>query len=169
MSSSLFEIPKHWKWVTLDDIGIVVSGGTPSTKEPEFWNGDISWITPADLSNHNEVYISKGSRNISQVGLEYSSAYLLPANSVVFSSRAPIGYVAITKNELATNQGFKNLILPSELVNPKYVYYYLKTVKELAENMASGTTFLELSATKFRQIPFPLAPIEEQNKIEEKI
>lgn len=169
MSSSLFEIPKHWKWVILDDIGIVVSGGTPSTKEPEFWNGDIPWITPADLSNHNEVYISKGSRNISQVGLEYSSAYLLPANSVVFSSRAPIGYVAITKNELATNQGFKNLILPSELVNPKYVYYYLKTVKELAENMASGTTFLELSTTKFRQIPIPLAPIEEQNSIVEKI
>ncbi len=169
MSSSLFEIPKHWKWVILDDIGIVVSGGTPSTKEPEFWNGDIPWITPADLSDHDEVYISKGNRNISQVGLEYSSAYLLPVNSVVFSSRAPIGYVAITKNELATNQGFKNLILPSELVNPKYVYYYLKTVKELAENMASGTTFLELSATKFRQIPFPLAPIEEQNSIVEKI
>ncbi len=167
MSSRLFEIPKHWKWVTLDDIGIVVSGGTPSTKEPEFWNGYIPWITPADLSNHNEVYISKGSRSISQVGLEYSSAYLLPANSIVFSSRAPIGYVAITKNELATNQGFKNLIVPNELVNPKYVYYYLKTVKELAENMASGTTFLELSATKFRQIPFPLAPFEEQNRIVE--
>ena len=167
MSSSLFEIPKHWKWVILDDIGIVVSGGTPSTKEPEFWNGYIPWITPADLSNHNEVYISKGSRSISQVGLEYSSAYLLPANSIVFSSRAPIGYVAITKNELATNQGFKNLIVPNELVNPKYVYYYLKTVKELAENMASGTTFLELSATKFRQIPFPLAPFEEQNRIVE--
>src|SRR5690606_15054318 len=139
------------------------------TKEPEFWNGNISWITPADLSDHNEVYISEGKRNISQVGLEYSSAYLLPANSVVFSSRAPIGYVAITKNQLATNQGFKNLILPTKIVNPKYVYYYLKTVKELAENMASGTTFLELSATKFKQIPFPLAPIEEQNSIVEKI
>lgn len=169
MSSNLFEIPKHWKWVTLDDIGIVVSGGTPSTKEPEFWNGNIPWITPADLSSHQEVYIGKGSRNISQTGLDYSSAYLLPENSVVFSSRAPIGYVAITKNNLATNQGFKNLILPSELVNPKYVYYYLKTVKELAESMASGTTFLELSASKFKQIPFPLAPIEEQNRIVEKI
>lgn len=169
MNNKQKNIPKHWKWVTLDDIGIVVSGGTPSTKEPEFWNGDISWVTPADLSNHDEVYISKGSRNISQVGLEYSSAYLLPANSIVFSSRAPIGYVAITKNELATNQGFKNLILPDKLVNPKYVYYYLKTVKELAESIASGTTFLELSATKFRQIPFPLAPIEEQNRIVEKL
>lgn len=169
MNNTQKAIPKHWKWVTLDDIGIVVSGGTPSTKEPEFWNGNIPWITPADLSNHDEVYISKGNRNISQVGLEYSSAHLLPVNSIVFSSRAPIGYVAITKNELATNQGFKNLILPTELVNPKYVYYYLKTVKELAENMASGTTFLELSATKFRQIHFPLAPIEEQNRIVEKI
>ncbi|MCA0348134.1 MAG: restriction endonuclease subunit S [Bacteroidetes bacterium] len=169
MNSKLKNIPKYWEWVTLDDIGIIVSGGTPSTKEPEFWNGEIPWITPADLSDHNEIYISKGSRNISQAGLEYSSAHLLPANSVVFSSRAPIGYVAITKNELATNQGFKNLVLPNELVNPKYVYYYLKTIKELAENLASGTTFLELSTTKFRQIPFPLAPIEEQNLIVEKI
>lgn len=164
-----FIIPKHWKWVTLGDIGIVVSGGTPSTKEPEFWNGDIQWVTPADLSNHNEVYISKGSRSISQIGLEYSSACLLPVNSIIFSSRAPIGYVAISKNKLATNQGFKNLILPTDFINPKYVYYYLKTVKELAENMASGTTFLELSASKFKQIPFPLAPLEEQNFIIDKI
>lgn len=162
-------IPNHWEWVTINDIGIVTSGGTPSTKEPEFWNGDIPWVTPADLSNYEDVYISKGKRNISQVGLEYSSATLLPENSIIFSSRAPIGYVAITKNELATNQGFKNLILPSNLINPKYVYYYLKTVKELAENMASGTTFLELSASNFKQIPFPLAPIEEQNSIVDKI
>ena len=167
--NNLKKIPNHWKWVTLDDIGLIVSGGTPSTKEPEFWNGDIPWITPSDLSGYEEVFVSKGSRNISQVGLDYSAAYLLPKNSIVFSSRAPIGYVAITKNELATNQGFKNLILPSNSVNPKYVYYYLKTVKELAENMASGTTFLELSATKFKQIPFPLAPIEEQNRITERI
>lgn len=162
-------IPDHWKWVTLDDIGIIVSGGTPSTKEPEFWNGEIAWVTPADLSNFDDVYISKGQRNISQIGLEYSSATLLPENSIIFSSRAPIGYVAITKNKLSTNQGFKNLIIPSDLINPKYVYYYLKTVKELAENMASGTTFLELSASKFKEIRFPLAPIEEQNRIVEKI
>ena len=101
LNDKLSEIPKHWKWVTLDDIGIVVSGGTPSTKEPEFWNGNIPWITPADLSNYDDVYISKGRRNISQVGLDYSSATLLPENSLVFSSRAPIGYVAITKNKIA--------------------------------------------------------------------
>lgn len=163
-----YPLPKSWKWVTLDDIGIVVSGGTPSTKEPEFWNGDISWITPADLSSFEDVYISKGQRNISQIGLEYSSAILLPKNSIIFSSRAPIGYVAITQNELATNQGFKNLILPKS-INPKYAYYYLKTVKELAETMASGTTFLELSSEKFKKIPFPIAPIEEQNMIVDKI
>lgn len=162
-------IPEHWKWVTLDEIGIIVSGGTPSTKEPEYWNGNIPWVTPADLSNYDDVYISQGMRNISQIGLENSSAVLLPENSIIFSSRAPIGYVSITKNKLATNQGFKNLILVSDFINPKYVYYYLKTVKELAENMASGTTFLEISATKFKEIPFPLAPIEEQNRIVKKI
>ncbi|WP_162795920.1 restriction endonuclease subunit S [Pedobacter nanyangensis] len=163
-------IPNSWKWVTIDDIGIIVSGGTPSTKEEEFWNGDIPWVTPADLSNYDSIYISKGQRNISKVGLEYSSAIKIPKNSIIFSSRAPIGYVAITSNDLATNQGFKNLVLPSEeLINPKFVYYYLKTVKEIAENMASGTTFLELSATKFKQIPFPLPPIEDQNSIVEKI
>ncbi|WP_337084894.1 restriction endonuclease subunit S [Elizabethkingia anophelis] len=169
VNSNKENIPKHWKWVVLDDIGIVVSGGTPSTKKSEYWNGNIPWITPADLSNHEEAFISKGKRNISQEGLDSSSAYLLPENSIVFSSRAPIGYVAITKSKLATNQGFKNLILFSNLINPKYVYYYLKTVKNLAEEMASGTTFLELSATKFKQIPFPLTSIEEQNRIVERI
>lgn len=169
MSKSKKDIPDHWKWVTIDDIGIVVSGGTPSTKEPEFWNGDIPWITPADLSNYQDIYISKGKRNISQVGLEYSSAVLLPEDSIIFSSRAPIGYVAIARTKLATNQGFKNLIFSKDLINPRYAYYYLKTIKELAENMASGTTFLELSASKFKQLPFPLAPIEEQNGIVEKI
>ncbi|AZA86830.1 hypothetical protein EG349_08525 [Chryseobacterium shandongense] len=169
MDNALYDIPDSWKWVTLGDIGIVVSGGTPSTREPEFWNGDIPWITPADLSGYDEIYISEGARKITQIGLDYSSAYLLPENSVVFSSRAPIGYVAITKNKMATNQGFKNLILPSSLINCKYTYYYLKTIKKLAEQKASGTTFLELSAAKFKQIPIPLAPIEEQLRIVEKI
>ncbi len=103
-----YKLPKEWRWVTLEDIGIIYSGGTPSTKEPEFWEGDISWITPADLSNYTEIYISRGKRNISKLGLDYSSATLLPKDTILFSSRAPIGYVAIAKNELATNQGFKN-------------------------------------------------------------
>lgn len=162
------KIPTSWSMVRIDDIGIVVSGGTPSTKEPEFWGGEIPWITPSDLSKYNEIYISAGRRNLSKIGLEYSSATILPKNSILFSSRAPIGYVAIAKNELSTNQGFKNIILTKH-TNPKYIYYYLKTIKEIAEGLASGTTFLELSSLKFKGINVPLAPVEEQNRIVEKI
>jgi len=161
-------LPEGWIWTTIGEIGIVASGGTPSTRNPEFWGGDIAWITPADLSNYKDVYIDKGARSITKVGLEYSSAKLLPRGSILFSSRAPIGYVVIAKNEMSTNQGFKNIILTESLLS-EYVYYYLKTIKPLAEKMASGTTFLELSATKFTQIPFPLPPLPEQHRIVAKI
>jgi type I restriction enzyme, S subunit len=161
-------LPSGWVWTTLDKIGIITSGGTPSTNQSRFWGGDIGWITPADMSNFNEKYISKGKRNITQDGLDYSAAKLIPENSILFSSRAPIGYVVIAKNPLATNQGFKNLI-PTPSLNSDYVYYYLKSIKQLAESMASGTTFLELSASKFAQLPFPLAPFDEQLRITSKI
>lgn len=163
------KLPKNWILTTIGKVGIVVSGGTPSTKKSEYWEGgNISWITPADLSKYNEKNISKGKRNITQEGLDYSSAKLLPKGTVLFSSRAPIGYTVIAKNELATNQGFKNLITTKSL-SSDYVYYYFKTLKKSAEEVASGTTFLELSATKFSKLPFPLAPLEEQKKIVLKI
>lgn len=167
-NKTTFTLPEGWIWTTIGEIGIVTSGGTPSTRNPEFWGGDIAWITPADLSNYKDVYIDKGTRSITKVGLEYSSAKLLPKGSILFSSRAPIGYVVIAKNEMATNQGFKNIILTKSLLS-EYVYYYLKTIKPLAEKMASGTTFLELSAAKFIQIPFPLPPLPEQYRIVSKI
>ena len=94
----------HYK---ISDIGKVVSGGTPSTSKNEYWYGDISWITPKDLSSYENIYISKGERNISQEGLNNSSAMLVPKNTVLMTSRAPIGYIAIANNELSTNQGFK--------------------------------------------------------------
>ena len=163
------EIPDNWMWTTIGEVGIVVSGGTPSTKQLEYWEGGtIPWITPADLSKYNEKYISKGKRNITQEGLDYSSAKLLPKGTVLFSSRAPIGYTVIAKNELATNQGFKNLITTKSL-SSDYVYYYFKTLKESAEEVASGTTFLELSATKFSKLPFPLPALSEQLRIASKI
>ncbi|MFW5871803.1 MAG: restriction endonuclease subunit S [bacterium] len=143
-----YKLPEGWIWTTIGDIGIVKSGGTPSTRNKEFWGDDISWITPADLSGYNEKYISKGNRSISKLGLDYSSAKLLPVGTILFSSRAPIGYTVIAKNELATNQGFKNLI-PTKSINREYVYYYFTTLKSQAEKVASGTTFLELSATTF--------------------
>lgn len=161
-------LPKKWVLTTIGEIGIVVSGGTPSTRQPDFWGGDIAWITPADLSNYKDKYIQQGQRNITKIGLENSSAKLMPKGSVLFSSRAPIGYTVIAKNEIATNQGFKNLILTNSGYSD-YIYYYLKNSKQLAESFASGTTFMELSATKFSQIPFPLPPLAEQHRIVEKI
>lgn len=161
-------LPKGWVWTTIEQLGVVISGGTPSTKESRYWNGNISWISPADLSGYGEKYISKGKKSITQEGLDESSAKLLPEGSIIFSSRAPIGYVAIAKNELATNQGFKNLI-PAKSLNKDYIYYYLKSAKQLAESFASGTTFLELSGTKFAKLPVPLPPHNEQDRIATKL
>jgi len=161
---STYKLPEGWIWTTIGEIGIVTSGGTPKTNNSGFWGGKIPWVTPADLSNYKNVYIEKGSRNITEIGLEYSSAKLLPKGSILFSSRAPIGYVAIAKNEISTDQGFKNII-PTQSLFCEYIYYYLKTIKPLAEKMASGTTFLELSASKFAQLPIPFPPLSEQHRI----
>jgi type I restriction enzyme, S subunit len=161
-------LPENWILTSIGEIGIVVSGGTPSTRQPDFWSGDIPWITPADLSNYKDKYIQQGQRNLTKIGLENSSAKLLPKGSILFSSRAPIGYTVIAQNEIATNQGFKNLILTNSVYSD-YIYYYLKHSKQLAESFASGTTFMELSATKFSLIPFPLPPLAEQYRIVEKI
>lgn len=157
-------LPQGWEVKTLGEIGKVVSGGTPSTSNKDNFDGEIAWITPADLSGYKEKYISKGKRNLSEQGLKNSSARLLPPNSILFSSRAPIGYVAIASNALCTNQGFKNLI-PNNNVSSEYIYYFLLHSKRLAESVASGTTFKEISATNFSKLPIPLPPLETQNQI----
>jgi len=162
------ELPRGWVWTRLGEIGTVVAGGTPSTKNEENFNGGIPWLTPADLSNFNGKFINQGKRDLSEKGLKSSSAVLLPKGSVLFSSRAPVGYVAIATNPIATNQGFKNLILTEYTFN-EYVFYYLKASKKFAESFASGTTFLEVSASRFSQIPIPLSPLPEQHKIVEEI
>ncbi len=164
----LHELPKSWEWTKLGDIGSVASGGTPSTKDMANFGGQIPWITPADLSGFKEKFISRGERNLTERGLNSSSATLLPAGTVLFSSRAPVGYVAIAENAIATNQGFKNLI-PSDIAFNEYIYYYLKGSKHLAESYASGTTFLEISGSRFAKLPVPLAPLPEQHRIVAKI
>ena len=163
-TSNLPELPEGWAWATLNNIGQVVSGGTPATKDTNNFNGDIPWITPADLSSYNSKYVSRGKRNISEKGLRTSSAVLLPKGSILFSSRAPIGYVVIALNPLTTNQGFKNLIIYKGIFN-EYIYYYLKSSKKLAEKNASGTTFLEISGERFGFLPILLAPYLEQKEI----
>ena len=164
----LWQIPKNWKWTQIKALGDVVGGGTPSTKELAYWGKDVNWISPSDLTCHSSKTISHGAKGLSKLGLEKSSAKVMLAGSILFSSRAPIGYVAISSERLATNQGFKNLV-PTEGVFNEYVYYYLKGSKDLAEKHASGTTFLELSGRAFGLLPFPLPPINEQYRIVAKI
>lgn len=156
--------PTHWEVKKLKDIGKISSGGTPSTSNDNNFGGNIAWITPADLTGYKDKFISKGKRNLSEAGLKNSSAKILPKGTILFSSRAPIGYVAIAQNEISTNQGFKNLT-PNESVISEYVYYYLLGSKNLAEQSASGTTFKEISATAFSNLPIPLPPLSEQNLI----
>ena len=167
------QLPEGWKKTTLGEIAQVVSGGTPSTKLganfAEKGKG-IGWITPADLSKHTDKFISNGARDLSNDGYKSCSAKLLPAGTVLLSSRAPIGYVAIAQNELSTNQGFKNFILSDDILS-EYAYYYLKSIKSTIESLGSGTTFLELSASNARKIPiiYPTSQETQQaivNKIE---
>ena len=162
------KLPKGWAWCRLGDIGEIIGGGTPSTSIEEYWNGEISWITPADLSNYSDKYIAQGKRNITQLGLDNSSAKLIPKGSILFSTRAPIGYVVIADRPLSTNQGFKSLSL-SINISEEFVYYFLLAEKERIKLLASGTTFQELSASAFSKILIPLPPLAEQHRIVQQI
>ena len=141
----------NWKKCKISDLGTVVGGSTPSTKDDTNYGGDISWITPKDLSTFNERYIYNGERNITEKGLKSCSTQLMPKNSVLFTSRAPIGYVAIAGKEMCTNQGFKSVI-PNENTDYLFLYYLLKFNKDNIENMGSGTTFKEVSGTTMKNI-----------------
>lgn len=143
---------KEWKNCTLGELGKIVGGATPSTKKFEnYEGGTIPWITPKDLSGFLERYIAQGERNITEAGLRNCSAQLLPKHSVLFSSRAPIGYIAIAACEVCTNQGFKSII-PNNDVDYMFLYYLLKFKKGEIENMGSGTTFKEVSAGVMKNI-----------------
>lgn len=155
----------YWKLVKIGDIGEVVGGGTPSTKCSDYYGGDIPWITPKDLSNFRNRYISRGVRMISKLGLENSSARMLPPFSVLFTSRAPIGYIAIAKNELCTNQGFKSIIPDPKKCNALFLYYLLKYKKNDIELIANGSTFQEVSGTALKNFEVSIPPLAEQRKI----
>lgn len=153
------------QWKTMGDIAEVVGGGTPRTSDSSnFEGGNIPWLTPSDLSGYTEKYVSHGGRFITRKGLESSSARILPAGSVLFTSRAPIGYVAIARNPIATNQGFKSFVL-KEGILPEYVYWWLKGAKQAAEGLASGTTFLELSGANAKKLPIPVVSLDQQKRI----
>lgn len=136
----------------LSELGEIVGGATPSTKNKFNYGGNISWITPKDLTNLKGRFINRGERNITKEGFENSSTKMLPINSVLFSSRAPIGYIAINNmNEVCTNQGFKSII-PNDKINYMFLYYLLKFNKDRIESLGSGTTFKEISGAVMKNI-----------------
>ncbi len=155
----------EWKIQKLSEVANIIGGGTPSSKENSYYdNGNIAWITPKDLSNYNEMYISRGERNITELGLKNSSAKLLPKGSVLFSSRAPIGYIAIARNELSTNQGFKSLVLKDGHI-PEFYYYLLKNNVAIFEARASGSTFKEVSGQVVKDTELNIPDTETQKNI----
>lgn len=155
-----------WKTCTIGDLGTVVGGATPSTKEMDnYEGGTISWITPKDLTGITSRFISQGERNITEKGFKSCSTQLMPPHSVLFSSRAPIGYIAITNQEVCTNQGFKSIV-PNEDTDYMFLYYLLKYNKDMIENLGGGTTFKEISGSTMRGIKVSIpASIEEQRQI----
>lgn len=157
-----------YKKYAISEIGDIVSGATPKTSISTNFGGDIPWLTPADLSGYKEKYISRGARNLTQQGYDSCSTQLMPAGTVLLSSRAPIGYVAIAKNDICTNQGFKSIV-PKEGVDSEFLYYQLKYLKNILQDLGSGTTFKELSAKKLGTVQVVVPPIEEQRCIVSKI
>lgn len=141
----------EWKEVTLGEIGTIVGGATPSTKNTSFYDGNIPWLTPKDLSVNSNKYILRGERNITEAGFKSCSCKMLPKGSVLFSSRAPIGYVAIAANDMCTNQGFKSVI-PNEETDGEFLYYLLKYNKDNIASQGSGTTFAEVSGKTMKEI-----------------
>lgn len=143
----------NWAKCTLSDIGSVIAGGTPSKSKPEYYaDQGIAWITPKDLSVDKSKFISHGENDISELGFSKSSATKMPAGTILFSSRAPIGYIAIAQNEVTTNQGFKSFI-PNENIGTAYAYFLLKNLLPIIEGMASGSTFKEISGAAMKSVP----------------
>jgi len=153
----------EWKDSTIGDIAQIVGGGTPSTEVDNYWNGDIQWFTPAELSDNNK-YAFKSIRTISKQGVRNSSAKILPINTILLTSRASIGIAAILKTPAATNQGFQSLIIKGDS-DVEFVYYLLHILRTQMLSLASGSTFLELSPSKLASISFPLPPLPEQRAI----
>lgn len=166
-----FDIPDSWEWVRIGNIGLITSGGTPKTKERSYWvNGNIPWITPAVMAEakSKKIFNSENIKYINNEGLNHSSAQLIPANSLVVSSRAPIGYINVVPFEYTTNQGCKSVTLMNK-VSTSFMYDALKFRVPDMEKRASGTTFKEISGTKFSQTIIPLPPLNEQKRIAAKV
>ncbi|EAN5608562.1 restriction endonuclease subunit S, partial [Salmonella enterica] len=154
----------NWPMVKLKDCCQVVGGATPKRNIASYWDGDIPWITPKDVSNLDEPYIYEAPEYISSAGYKAAATYMLPAGTVLLTSRAPIGNVAIAGIELCTNQGFKSLI-PGQNVHSKYLYHCIKKFVPQLELLGNGATFKEVSKRVVEDFEIPLPPLEEQKRI----
>jgi len=165
------KLPSTWIDVEIGEIAEVMGGGTPKANDVENFTAPgegIAWLTPADLSGYKRKEIAFGARDLTLEGYKSCSAKLMPKGSLLFSSRAPIGYVAVAANEIATNQGFKSFVL-SHGIDPSYAFYYLKSIRQLADSLGTGTTFKEISGATAKTLPFRLAPTAEQTRIAAKL
>ncbi|WP_350627690.1 restriction endonuclease subunit S [Pseudoalteromonas sp. CAL260-MNA-CIBAN-0059] len=153
----------EWEELEIGELGTIYSGGTPSTTNKAYWDGDIDWITPTDITKQDSVYIKSSVRKISSEGLKNSSAKLVPKGSLLVCTRATIGEMAITTHEMCTNQGFKNII-PNKKTNIEFLFYLLTYKKHKLVSKASGSTFLELSKNAFESMKFRVPTIDEQQK-----
>lgn len=153
-----------WASAHIGDICDVINGGTPKTGVPEYWGGQHRWITPAEMGKRTTPYVDRTDRTITDQGLRNSSARPLPPYSVILSSRAPIGHLVINTAPMATNQGCKGLV-PRTGIHHKFLYYYLRSIVGLLNDLGTGVTFKELSGGKLKEVPVPLPPLGEQRRI----
>jgi type I restriction enzyme S subunit len=150
----------------LGEVGEIISGSTPSTYNSEYWNGEIVWITPEDLSKTKTLFIENSSRKITQKGLRSCSARIIPAYSVVISSRAPIGYVKVSKVPFTTSQGCKSIAYNGKF-SPEFLAIMLSNKVQDMINLGSGTTFQEITKSNLKKLLIPLPPLSEQKRIAE--
>ncbi len=155
---------KGWQTKKLGEVCEVMNGGTPNTGVSEYWNGNHLWITPAEMGKRLSPYVSDTERKITDVGLRDSSAQMLPPNSVILSSRAPIGHLVINTEPMATNQGCKGLI-PGSHLQHKFLYFYLSSIVDLLNSLGTGATFKELSGGKLKEVSIPVPPLHKQRRI----
>ena len=159
---------KGWKERQLGDVAKIVNGGTPKSNVSEFWHGSVQWLTPKDMGKMDGDSIGETPRTITEGGLMQSSARLIPPNSVIMSTRAPIGHLAINTVAMAFNQGCRGLV-PSSSLDARYLFYFLKLKRNDLEKMGKGTTFRELPRVALQTFKMPLPSIEEQQRIVEKL
>ena len=159
------QLPPNWKLMQLGDLGEIYGGGTPSTKILKYWDGDIRWLVPSEVTKHRGIYISDTERHITPEGLQKCASKLFPSGTVLMTSRATIGEVVINTLPMATNQGFINICCDQNKTFNEFLTYWIIQNKQIFKDRANGVTFKEISRSNFKTIPIYLPPLPEQKTI----